>query len=91
MVVCSCNRITDKEISSAVERLMLAAPSRLLTAGTVYKELNKAPCCGGCLPHAHELIQRRASCPGHHDEALCHCRPRPGSACAIRATCRRSA
>lgn len=61
MIVCSCNYITDREIISTVDQLMLDEPLRLITPAVVYKALGKRPRCGGCMPNTNEMVQARAA------------------------------
>lgn len=49
MIVCSCMRITDRDIQSAIAWMRAADPHTLITPGKVYRALGKAPDCGGCI------------------------------------------
>ena len=62
MIVCSCNRVTDRQIDAHVDRLLADDMLRLLTPGIVYQSIGARPRCGGCLSHASDLIQARAAC-----------------------------
>ena len=43
MIICSCNRISDRDLSDAVDRPMLEDPARLITVGQGYlKNSDKA-------------------------------------------------
>ena len=57
MIVCSCNRISDTQITCEVDRLIDDDKFRLLTPGVVYKALGARPRCGACLPNAACIIQ----------------------------------
>ena len=62
MIVCSCNRVSDRHIYEAVDGLMLRDPIRILTPTKVYRTIGVRPSCGSCLPHAAELIHKHAAC-----------------------------
>ena len=62
MIVCSCNRVTDQQIDAQVDRLLADDMFRMLTPVVIYKGIGVRPRCGGCLPHAANLIQARAEC-----------------------------
>jgi bacterioferritin-associated ferredoxin len=49
MIVCSCKRITDRDIHAAIGWMRAADPHTLITPGKVYRALGKAPDCGGCI------------------------------------------
>lgn len=49
MIVCSCMRITDRDIRSAIAWMRAADPHTLITPGKVYRALGKGPDCGGCI------------------------------------------
>jgi bacterioferritin-associated ferredoxin len=49
MIVCSCARITDRDIHQAIAWMRAADPDALITPGKVYRALGKSPECGGCV------------------------------------------
>jgi bacterioferritin-associated ferredoxin len=49
MIVCSCMRISDRDIEAAIAWMRAADPHTLITPGKVYRALGKAPDCGGCI------------------------------------------
>lgn len=49
MIVCSCARITDREIHQAIDWMRAADPDALITPGKIYRALGKTPDCGGCV------------------------------------------
>jgi bacterioferritin-associated ferredoxin len=49
MIVCSCMRISDRDIRAAIAWMRAADPHTLITPGKVYRALGKAPDCGGCI------------------------------------------
>ncbi len=49
MIVCSCSRITDRDIHVAIDWMRAADPYALITPGKVYRALGKRPDCGGCI------------------------------------------
>lgn len=49
MIVCSCARISDKEIHQAIEWMRDADAYTLITPGKIYRALGKTPECGACI------------------------------------------
>jgi len=49
MIVCSCSRITDRDIRHAIEWMRSADPDTLITPGKIYRALGKSAECGGCI------------------------------------------
>jgi bacterioferritin-associated ferredoxin len=49
MIVCSCQRITDRDIHAAIDWMRAADPMTLITPGKVYRALGKSADCGGCV------------------------------------------
>lgn len=56
MIICSCNRITDKDIRQTVINLLAADANCVLTPGVVYREMGLRAQCGTCLSIAIETI-----------------------------------
>ncbi|MCY4241430.1 MAG: (2Fe-2S)-binding protein [Rhodobacter sp.] len=49
MIVCHCQRITDRDINAAVDWMRAADPETLITPGRIYRALGKSADCGGCV------------------------------------------
>ncbi|MCH2251361.1 MAG: (2Fe-2S)-binding protein [Cognatishimia sp.] len=49
MIVCSCQRISDKDIHSAVDWMRASDRHALITPSKIYRALGKSPTCGGCM------------------------------------------
>ena len=49
MIICSCTRITDTEIRTAIAWMRAADPYTLITPGKIYRALGRKPSCGGCI------------------------------------------
>ncbi|TCL01088.1 BFD-like [2Fe-2S] binding protein [Shimia isoporae] len=49
MIVCSCARISDKDIHSAIDWMRASDSAAIITPGKIYHALGKAPTCGGCM------------------------------------------
>jgi len=49
MIVCHCQRITDRDINAAVDWMRAADPETLITPGRIYRALGKSAHCGGCV------------------------------------------
>lgn len=49
MIVCSCERISDKDIHAAIDWMRAADEATIITPGKIYHALGKAPNCGGCM------------------------------------------
>lgn len=56
MIVCSCSRITSRDVAEAVTALRTADPLVVLTPGLIYRHLGKRPSCGSCLPLISKLM-----------------------------------
>jgi bacterioferritin-associated ferredoxin len=49
MIVCSCMRISDRDIHAAIAWMRASDAHTLITPGKIYRALGKAPDCGGCV------------------------------------------
>jgi bacterioferritin-associated ferredoxin len=49
MIVCSCSRISDRDIIQTIDWMRASDPQTLITPGKVYRALGKSPDCGGCI------------------------------------------
>ena len=49
MIICSCQRISDQDITSAIDWMRKSDPSTIITPGKIYHALGKKPDCGGCM------------------------------------------
>lgn len=49
MIVCSCCRVTDKDIRDAIAWMRASDPYTLITPGKIYRALGKSAECGGCI------------------------------------------
>ncbi|SFL20316.1 BFD-like [2Fe-2S] binding domain-containing protein [Shimia haliotis] len=49
MIVCSCERISDKDIHAAINWMRAADDATIITPGKIYHALGKTPSCGGCM------------------------------------------
>jgi bacterioferritin-associated ferredoxin len=49
MIVCSCMRISDRDIHAAIDWMRASDPHTLITPGKVYRALGKGAECGGCV------------------------------------------
>ncbi|MEZ5829073.1 MAG: (2Fe-2S)-binding protein [Hyphomicrobiales bacterium] len=56
MIVCSCSMITAKDVEDAIHALRTRDPFVVLTPGLIYREMNKRPSCGSCLPLISRLM-----------------------------------
>lgn len=54
MIVCSCNVLSDRQISDALAR----APGPVRTVGQVYRCLGCRPQCGSCVRSMRALLDR---------------------------------
>ena len=57
MIVCHCNVLTCRHVREAVEAASGRDGLSLVTPGVVFKENDKRPRCGCCMPHIHKLIE----------------------------------
>lgn len=49
MIVCSCCRVTDKDIHDTIAWMRAADPYTVITPGKIYRALGKSAECGGCI------------------------------------------
>jgi len=49
MIICSCSRITDRDIHQAIAWMRASDPHTVITPGKIYRVLGKSPECGGCI------------------------------------------
>nr|WP_270726131.1 (2Fe-2S)-binding protein [Shimia sp. Alg240-R146] len=49
MIVCSCERISDTDIHSAINWMRASDTNAIITPGKIYHALGKSPNCGGCM------------------------------------------
>lgn len=49
MIICSCARISDRDIHEAIGWMRAADPDAVITPGRIYRALGKRPVCGGCV------------------------------------------
>ena len=61
MIVCSCQRITDRDIEAAIRWMRASDPLTLITPGKVYRALGKSASCGGCARLFVAEMRRNAS------------------------------
>lgn len=71
MIVCHCQRISDRDIRAAVAWMRAADPETIITPGKVYHALGRRADCGGCLPlfldimrGCHSFAVARGGAPG---------------------------
>lgn len=53
MIICHCNRVTDRDISEAIKK-----GSRTLV--DVCKLTGAAECCSGCVDHINDIIKKKS-------------------------------
>lgn len=61
MIVCSCARISDRDIREAIGWMRAADPATVITPGRIYRALGKAPDCGGCVRLFVEQMRKDAN------------------------------
>lgn len=59
MIICHCNRLGNRDIEAASDRLVTERGCGGVSPTAVYHCLGKRPKCGGCLSVAAMLIQER--------------------------------
>lgn len=72
MIICSCNRISDKSIRAAVRACLERDPNAMLTPGLIYRELGMRAECGTCLTLAIETIINEIDHPSHQGAQVIH-------------------
>lgn len=58
MLVCSCNRLSDRALAAAARRLAADPARRIVTPGAVFRECGARPRCGGCFPLVIEVTHK---------------------------------
>lgn len=49
MIICHCQRISDRDIRAAIDWMRAADASTVITPGRIYRALGKSADCGGCI------------------------------------------
>ncbi|MFQ8429859.1 bacterioferritin-associated ferredoxin [Amaricoccus sp. W119] len=49
MIICSCAKISDRDIHQAIDWMRDADAYTLITPGKIYRALGKTPECGACI------------------------------------------
>ncbi|KAB2884388.1 MAG: (2Fe-2S)-binding protein [Albidovulum sp.] len=49
MIICHCQRISDRDIHAAINWMRAADPAVVITPGRIYRALGKSADCGGCV------------------------------------------
>ncbi len=49
MIVCHCQRISDRDINAAIDWMRASDETAIITPGKIYHALGKKPDCGGCM------------------------------------------
>lgn len=60
MIVCSCNRLSDRTLAKAAAEIAAEPDRGIITPGAVFKSLGCRPECGGCFPLVVDVIHRAA-------------------------------
>lgn len=56
MMVCHCNRLTDRALCEAARKLASEPDRQLVTPGAVFRACGVRPRCGGCFPLVVEVV-----------------------------------
>ena len=56
MIVCSCARVSDRELRAAVKAVVKAG--RPVNFHSVYRQLGKRARCGNCRPLVNQIIRQ---------------------------------
>lgn len=56
MIICHCNRITDRQITEVAERLCEERPGRPIRSNLIYRGCGCRPNCGCCRPSIEALL-----------------------------------
>lgn len=56
MIVCSCNRITDVELRTAIYEMLVEEPWQLIVPNKLFHYLQKRGKCGFCFSNVIEII-----------------------------------
>lgn len=69
MIICHCQRITDRDIHAAIDWMRAADRYTLITPGKIYRALGKRADCGGCMPLFLATMKTNANLPVPADAA----------------------
>lgn len=58
MIVCSCNVVSERDIEECVTAFLEEDPWQFVTAGKVYREMEKRGRCCACFPGVVDIIVR---------------------------------
>lgn len=56
MIVCSCNIITNRDLESIIEEILLEDPYAVLTPNLLYHRLGRRGKCCGCFPQVSRIL-----------------------------------
>jgi bacterioferritin-associated ferredoxin len=56
MIICSCNVISDYDITQAVIKLKKNNPQQIITPEHIFKVLGHQPDCGTCIASINKII-----------------------------------
>jgi bacterioferritin-associated ferredoxin len=61
MIVCHCQRISDRDINAAIDWMRASDSDTIITPGKVYHALGKSAECGGCMPLFLSTLRQNAN------------------------------
>ena len=63
MIVCHCNRISDRDIDRAISWMRASDPRAIITPGKVFRVLGKQADCGNCMQLFLDIMRKNDSLP----------------------------
>ena len=59
MIVCSCNRLNDRQLARTANEMHGEPHRSIVTPGAVFRRLGHRPRCGGCFPLVVKIIHEK--------------------------------
>lgn len=75
MIICQCTTITDREIRTAIEWMLLADPAARITPAKIYRALGKHADCGTCISLFVETMRKEEAAVGTRKQNGARARP----------------
>ena len=63
MIVCHCNRISDRDIDRAISWMRASDPRAIITPGKVFRVLGKKANCGNCMQLFLDIMRKNDNLP----------------------------
>ncbi len=61
MIVCHCQKISDRDINAAIDWMRASDSKTIITPGKIYRAMGKSADCGGCMPLFLSTLRQNAN------------------------------